>query len=176
MIHPTAIIHPTAVIAESANVGAFTVVGPYCTIFEAVTIGTHCRISGPPEHRAHWSTGGKGVVIGAGSFISNMCTIDSGVEDKTYLGDRVTMLRGSHVGHDCEVGDGVTLSCNCILGGHAVVHQGANLGMGAIVHQRCVVPEDCMLGMGCVITKASKLEPGNVYVGSPSRFLRSNAR
>lgn len=159
-------IHP------SCKIGVGTVIGPNVTIEEGVVIGNHCTISGPPEHRLHWHTEGKGVFIGAGSFISNNCTIDSGVEDVTWIGRRVTLLRGTHVGHDAEVRDGATLSCNVLVGGHCLIGEDANLGLGVIVHQRCHVPSGVMIGAAGLVVKASILHPNKVYVGQPVRYLR----
>jgi UDP-N-acetylglucosamine acyltransferase len=31
-----------------------------------------------------------------------------------------------------------------------------------------------MIGMGTIVTKSSRIEPGNIYVGSPSKLLKSN--
>jgi acyl-[acyl carrier protein]--UDP-N-acetylglucosamine O-acyltransferase len=52
--------------------------------------------------------------------------------------------------------------------------EGVNMGLGSICHQFKIIGAYSMIGMGTIVTKNSKIEPGNIYIGSPSRFLKEN--
>ena len=172
-------IHPTAIIEKGAQLGKGNYIGPNCYIGNGVIIGDgnrfdgYCSIGTPPEHRDHWK-GGKGVSIGNGCVIREFTTINSGCTRLTTIRDKVVMLRGSHVGHDGIIEAFANISCNVLVGGYTIVMQGANLGLGSIVHQNHVVGPYAMLGMGCVVPKKIAIEPFNIYVGNPAKFLKTN--
>jgi len=156
LIHPTAVIYPGVKIGKGTRIGAYAVIG------------------GPAEKRGWFDRPGLGVVIGENCVISNHVTIDSGTERPTTIGNSVTMLRGSHAGHDVTASDGATISCNVMLGGHSEIGRGANIGLGAVLHQFSKVGSYCMVGMGSVVPKKKRLLPGKIYAGNPIRFLREN--
>lgn len=131
-------------------------------------------IGGPPEHRGYWSGPYKSVIIGDDCFISNGVTIDSGTEQNTVVGNNVTLLRQSHVGHDAVIEDHVNISCSVLIGGHTVVMFGANIGLNASIHQHQLIGPLAMVGMGGVVTKQSTVEPFYTYIGTPVRKLRRN--
>lgn len=173
-IHPTAIIHPGAIIGKDTIIGPYCVVGPMAKIGNRTKIGAHTALAGPPEHKDHWDRWGFGVTIGDDCFISNAVTIDAGTEQNTLIGNRVTILRHAHVGHDAIIEDDVTLSCNVLIGGHSRVMRGANLGLGSIIHQNTVIGFLAMLGMGCIVNKRTNIHPCGVYVGNPAKPLKRN--
>ena len=173
-------IHETVIIGADVIIGRGNYIGPYSVITGNTVIGdnnrfeSHVSIGTPPEHRNHFEDPGAGVIIGNGCVIREFVTINSGTEVPTTLGNGVVMLRGSHVGHDCQVGDWVNLSCNVMLGGHSDVGEGANFGLGSMCHQHSVIGGYAMIGMGSVVTKNCAIQPGNTYVGTPARFLSAN--
>lgn len=157
-IHPTAILYPNVRLGRDVYIGAYSVIGS------------------PPEDKSKWLEEDAGVVIGDGVVINGSCTIDAGTLIPTTIENSVFIMKGVHIGHDAIIRQSATLSPHVLIGGHSIVGANTNMGMGSIVHQRCEVPHGCMIGMGSIITKSSKLEPNNVYVGSPVRYLRSNIR
>jgi UDP-N-acetylglucosamine acyltransferase len=173
-IHPTAVVHPGANIHPSVLISPYSVIGPMVSIGPNTKIGAHCVIGGPPEHKDHWDRWGFGVSIGEECFISNGVTIDSGIENNTSVGNRVTILRQAHVGHDAQIEDDVTLSCSVLVGGHSRVMRFANCGLGAIIHQRSLIGFLSMLGMGTIVTKKTPIRPCGIYVGNPAAALRRN--
>jgi acyl-[acyl carrier protein]--UDP-N-acetylglucosamine O-acyltransferase len=86
----------------------------------------------------------------------------------------IVMLRNSHVGHDSIIEDKANLSCNVLIGGHSHIMEGANLGLGAMCHQFLVIGAYAMVGMGGVIVKSSIIQPGEIHVGNPVKFLKEN--
>lgn len=161
-VHPTATIHDTAIIYPNVTIGEYTKVYAYSVI------------GSPPESREHWDKPHPGVVIGKNCIIREFTTINAGTTRLTQVGDNVVMLRSSHLGHDVRIDDDVTISCSVLIGGKSVVMKGANLGLGSVIHQHHLIGPYAMLGAGCIVPKAKEIEPFNVYVGNPARFLKIN--
>jgi UDP-N-acetylglucosamine acyltransferase len=151
-------IHPTAVIYDNV------------IIEEGVKIGAYCVIGAPPEIRLH-DGDGWGVYIGKGTIITGHCTIDSGSQKMTEIGEHCYIMKQTHIGHDCIIGDEVILSPGARIGGHCIVERGVKFGMNSTVHQRSVIGEHSIIGMNSTITKTTKVEPFTKYVGSPARKL-----
>ena len=174
-------IHPTAIVHKTVQLGSNNFIGPFCYLGENVVLGDFNRLEAyasvgtPPEHASYWTKKFGSVVIGNSCVIREFTTVNSGTDGDTRLGDRVILLRGSHVGHDSWIRSDVTLSCNVLVGGHSLIFDGANLGLGAILHQYSKIGHFAMLGMGCIVTKSSVIEPFRVYVGNPARYLKVNS-
>jgi len=162
MVHETAQIHPTAIIYPNTEIGANTIIGPYCII------------GAPPEHRAIYPSKGKGVKIGQNCVLHGHCTVDAGTERKTFISNRVWLMKGAHVGHDAIIGDDSTLACRSLIGGHTEIASYCNIGLGAAIHQRVKVPAGVMLGMNSTITKTTPLKAFHKYAGSPAKSLGFN--
>ena len=156
-------VHPTAIIADNVIIGDNCYIGPYCII------------GAPPEWKGR-EEDGKGVIIGNGTRITGHVTIDSGAENRTIIGDNCYIMKGVHIGHDCQIQDNVTISCHALIGGHTIIGDGANIGLGAIAHQKVLIPNGCMIGMGAVITKKTEMKPNSKYVGNPARYLSPNVK
>jgi UDP-N-acetylglucosamine acyltransferase len=173
-------IHPTSLVDSDVELGEGNYIGPFCYITGKTKIGNnnrfegYCSIGTPPEHRDYWTESPFPVIIGNNCIIREHTTVNSGTVRNTVLGNNVTMLRGSHVGHDSTVSDKVNLSCNVLLGGHSYLMEGVNMGLASVCHQFSVLGAYSMIGMGGVVTKASEIIPGEIYVGNPVRFLKEN--
>lgn len=162
LVHPTAIIHDTAIIYPGVIIGAYTIVEAYAVV------------GSEPEHRDFWNKPHKGVVIGKDCYIKEHATIQSGTTQDTVIGDRCCLFSKTYVAHDSYIEDDVVLSAGTTLGGHVHVMRGANLGFNVSVHQKCIIGPYTMIGMNAVVTKKTEIEPFNVYVGAPARFLKVN--
>ena len=156
------------------NIHNTAIIYPNVTLGNNVYIGAYCIIGSPAENKSTWLEGGKGVIIGDNTVITGAATIDSGVDAPTTIGKNCFIMKQVHIGHDAFIMDGCILSPSVNIGGHACIGFDANLGMGVSVHQFCNIPKGCMIGMNSTVTKKSVLEPNNVYIGSPVRYLRSN--
>lgn len=174
------IIHSTAIVDKDVELGEGNYIGPYCYITGKAKIGNnnrfeaYCSIGTPPEHRDHFTESPFKVIIGNNCTIREYVTINSGTIRNTILGNNVTMLRGSHIGHDAIIEDKANLSCNVLIGGHSHLMEGVNMGLASVCHQFSVLGAYSMIGMGGVITKTSEIHPGEIYVGNPVKFLKEN--
>lgn len=161
MIHPSAYIHPSAVIGDNVLIEADVYIGPGCII------------GFPPEWKGkEYAT--FGVVIGKGSRLTGLVTIDGGGEHQTVIGVNCYLMKHCHVGHDAQIYPDVTISCGAKIGGHAIIHEGCNIGLNAVIHQRQVIKEYCMIGMGAVVTKKLVTEPFKTYAGNPAKLIGDN--
>lgn len=154
-------IHPTAVL------------GPNVTVEEGVYIGPLCIIGYPAEYKGKEDLD-KGVIIGKGTRITGLVTIDSGTEGPTRIGQGCYLMKHSHVGHDAVIGDGVTISCGAKIGGHAFIGAGSNVGLNAVVHQHKSISEGCMIGAMAMVTKKLQTEPYKTYAGVPAKLIGEN--
>lgn len=162
-IHKTAIIHPTAEIGSNV------------TIEENVYIGPYCIIGYPAEWKGKENVD-QGVLIKAGTRITGLVTIDSGVERCTEVGKDCYLMKHSHVGHDVVLYDRVTLSCGAKIGGHSEIGKNTNIGLNAVIHQKVQIPEGCMIGANGFVGKKSLLKPYRKYVGVPVKDLGENIK
>ena len=174
------IIHHTAIIDNGVQLGENNYIGPYCYITGHTVIGNnnrfeaHCSIGTPPEHRDHFNNSPFPVIIGDGNIIREFVTINAGTVRNTVLGNNIAMLRNSHIGHDSIIEDKANLSCNVLIGGHSHIMEGANFGLGSMCHQFLVIGAYSMIGMGGIVVKSSIIQPGEIHVGNPVKFLKEN--
>jgi UDP-N-acetylglucosamine acyltransferase len=173
-------IHPTSIIGSDVKLGAGNYIGPYCVISGNTVIGdnnrfeAYCSIGSPAETIGYFDRYDCETIIGNNNIFREFVTINQGSTKQTIIGNKVIILRGSHVGHDSVIEDKVVIACNVILGGYSYVMEGCNLGLGTITHQFSKIGAYCMLGMGTVVTKTTNILPGGVYIGSPARRIKQN--
>lgn len=138
-------------------------IGPGCVLSGAVKIGAgtellgHVYVQGPVSIGARTFiypytcigfepqdlkftrgvTPTAGVVIGSDCRLREHVTVHASTKPDvpTRLGDRVWMMVGSHVAHDCQVGNDVMFVNNAGLAGHVQVGDRATLAGHAIIHQ-----------------------------------------
>lgn len=172
-------IHSTAIVDSTVTLGENNYIGPYCIITGDTVIGdnntfiSHCSIGQEAEHKHFFGKTGK-TIIGNDNRFNEFVTVHRGTLRSTEIKNNCIFLRGSHVGHDTIVYDRVVISCSVLIGGHSTIMEGCNLGLGSIVHQFSIIGAYSMLGMGCIVPKSKQIEPGNVYVGNPAKFLKQN--
>ena len=155
-IHPTAIIYPNVVMGENNYIGAY------------------CIIGSPAEHKTNWGKTNNIVVLGDNNVITGLVTIDGGMENITYIGNKNFLMKGVHIGHDCHIWDDVIISCGAKIGGHTYIMEKVNIGLNAVIHQRQTIAEGCMIGMGSVITRKLITKPYSKYAGNPAKYIGSN--
>lgn len=162
-IHPTTFVHRTAVIFPNVEIG------PNCYI------GPHAVIGAPPESIGKENSEFT-VIIKEGVKIHGLNSIDAGTIQDTIIESGCYIMKQTHIGHDCIINKNVRIAPGSRVGGHAVIGEGTNLGMGCAIHQRVIVPSGCMVGMNSTVTKTSKLESNQKYIGSPVKCLGPNVR
>jgi len=154
-------IHPTAIIYEGVEIGEGNTIGPYCII------------GAPAEWKGNDKQTGR-VYIGNGNVITGLVTIDSGVNNRTIIGNNCYIMKHAHIGHDAIVHSHVTVSCGAKIGGHALIGNNVNIGLNAVIHQKCEIPEGCMIGASAFVGKKSILKCNHKYAGVPIKELGIN--
>ena len=172
-------IHETALVSSNAEIGADVYIGPYCTIGEAVRIGTGCRfdshvvVEGPttigdnnrffpfctiglPPQDLKYAGESTPLVIGANNVFREYVNVNRGTAGgggETRVGDDCYFLVNAHVAHDCILGDHVMMANAATLGGHVVIEDYGTVGAFSGVHPFCRVGVHGWVGGYSVVTK-----------------------
>ena len=115
------------------------------------------------------------VTVGPGSGIWFHCVL-RGDTNFIRIGARTNIQDGTivHVARGtlpALVGDDVTVGHAAII--HAcTLKNRAFVGMGATVLDGAVIEEDGMLAAGSLLTPGKRIGPGELWQGSPARFVR----
>lgn len=104
--------------------------------------------------------------IGFGAAIMPMCHVRQNVR----IGNHVTMLLASAIGHDSSVADYSYLAGNSFATAYVKLEKGAYLGANACVRERITLGEWCLVGIGAVVIK--DVPSMAVVAGNPAKFLR----
>ncbi len=70
------------------------------------------------------------------------------------------------IGDDVTIGHGAIVH-GCTIGNRTLV------GMGAIVLDGVVVGDECLIGAGALLTPGTRIESGQLVVGSPAKAARA---
>ena len=165
-------IHSTAIVDKAARLGVGVRIGPYAVVEADVTLGDGCElqphavvkqgseidadclvghfavIGGDPQMNGFNHSLSTGVRIGKESLIREHVTVHRSAFEKkaTLVGEKVMLMVGSHVGHDCVIGNQVTLANAALLAGHVHLADFVFVGGGAAFHQFVRVGESAMIG------------------------------
>jgi serine acetyltransferase len=104
---------------------------------------------------------GLGVVIGAGSILTNQITI----------GNHVHINLDCTIGHDVIVNDFVTLSPGVHVSGNVVFGPGCYVGTGANILEKLQIAEWSIVGGGCTVTK--NVPANSTVVGVPGQVIKT---
>jgi carbonic anhydrase/acetyltransferase-like protein (isoleucine patch superfamily) len=115
------------------------------------------------------------VVLGPGSSVWYGCVL-RGDTNMIRVGARTNIQDGTivHVNSGAEptiIGDEVTIGHGCIIHG-CRLEDGAFVGMGATVLDGAVIEGGGMLAAGALLTPGKRVARGELWAGSPARFLR----
>lgn len=156
-------IHPTAIIGSNVIIEDDVYIGPYCLI------------GLPPEWKGNEDKD-CGVIIGKGTRLTGLVTIDSGANNRTQIGENCYLMKHSHIGHDAIISNNVTISCGAKIGGHSIIGENTNIGLNAVIHQKVIVPSGCMIGASGFVGKKSELKHNSKYAGVPVKYLGENKK
>ncbi len=187
-------VHPAAFVEKGAEIGAGSHIGPFChiganavigegahfvshvTVAGHTTIGPRAQawpgavIGGPPQSHRYKGEPTR-LVLGADAVIREAATLNTGTADgrgETTVGDRLYLMTGAHIGHDCIVGNNVTMANNSPLGGHVELGDFVNIGGNAAVHQFVRIGHHAFIG-GMVAVVGDVIPYAMVYPGGGSR-------
>lgn len=156
------------------NIHATAIIGPNVTIGDNVFIGPYCVIGTPAEHpRIPYAALGK-VVIGEGSILTKLITVDSPMSEGEYtiIGKGCHLYAHAHIGHDSKIGKNVLIT-GAKIGGHSIIEDYCNIGLNAVTHQFTRLAPGTMLGAGSFI-KGTHVRPFRIFAGSPAKDIGLN--
>jgi sugar O-acyltransferase (sialic acid O-acetyltransferase NeuD family) len=104
--------------------------------------------------------------VGPGSVLLAQTVLTAAVR----VGAHVAVMPQVVVTHDDVVEDFATVASGVRLGGGVRIGRGAYVGAGALVREYAVVGPWSLVGTGSLVL--GDVPPGEVWVGSPARFLR----
>ncbi len=108
----------------------------------------------------------KTVKLGVGCIIDYNAAISPEVE----IGNFVTIMLQSVIGHDCTIGDWCHLSPFVFLGGHVLVEEKVQIHTRATVLPGIRIGENSTLGAGSVVI--SDVKPGTTVFGNPAKKIK----
>lgn len=170
-IHPTAVVEngavlglgctvaPLALVRAGAVLGNNNEIGPHCTVDGSVRMGSGNRLQpgaslgGVPQDLSY---AGEPTLlrIGDDNWIGENVTLNRGTaaSGETVVGDRNFLMANAHIGHDCRVGDDNVFANSVPLGGVVTVGNRVTLGGNAAVHQFCRIGDGVMVAGLCRVT------------------------
>lgn len=128
--------HPTSFIAESASVTGEVIIGKKSSIWHNSTIRADSKIQ-----------------IGEKTNIQDNCVLHSQGEEKTKIGDEVT------VGHSAVV-HGASVNDQCLIGINSTVLTNSKIGKNTII------------GAGAVVLEEKTIPPKSIVMGVPGEVVR----
>lgn len=105
--------------------------------------------------------------LGTGCVIGGLC----GIACHAVIGDFVTLVAYSSIGHDAIIGDYCQISAHCDVTGHARLGEGTMLGSHAVVLPHAAVGDYAVVGAGSVVVKHVKAR--TTVMGVPAVTLWS---
>ncbi len=113
--------------------------------------------------------------IGSGSNIWFNCVLRGDV-NKIHIGTGTNVQDGTivHVSrktYPTFIGNHVTVGHKVLLHG-CTLEDHAFIGMQATIMDNCVVETDGMVAAGALLTPGKRVKRGELWAGSPARFLR----
>ena len=121
-------------------------VAPTAIVIGDVRIGAGCYIGHGAILRGDYGT----IEIGAGTAVEEGVIIHARPDDRTVIGERVT------IGHGAMIHN-------------AVIEREAVLGMRSTTADWAVVGEGAIVGEGALVKNHQKIAPGKIAVGVPAR-------
>ncbi|KXU30489.1 gamma carbonic anhydrase family protein [Sphingobium sp. 22B] len=115
------------------------------------------------------------VTIGRGASVWYNCVLRGDVEP-IVVGEGTNIQDGTIV-HVTTGRFATTIGAHCLIGHQAIIH-GCTLqdhsfvGFGAAVMDGCVVETDAMVAAGALLTPGKRVESGQLWAGSPAKFVR----
>jgi carbonic anhydrase/acetyltransferase-like protein (isoleucine patch superfamily) len=121
---------------------------PSAIVIGDVTIGPDCYVGHGAILRGDYGT----IVVGAATAIEEGVIVHARPQDRTVLGQRVT------VGHGAMIHN-------------ATVHDGATIGMRAVVSDFAEVGAGALVGELSLVKRGQRVPPGAIVVGAPARVI-----
>ncbi|MCA8942949.1 MAG: bifunctional N-acetylglucosamine-1-phosphate uridyltransferase/glucosamine-1-phosphate acetyltransferase [Planctomycetes bacterium] len=156
----------TTFIDHGVEIGRDTRILPCTVIRSGVVIGENCEI-GPFSH------------LRVGTVLEERAEIGNFVETKkTRIGVGTKAKHLTYLG-DAEIGAGANIGCGTITANYdgknkfrTVIGDGAFVGSGTVLVAPSTMGARSMTGAGAIVTRETKIEADEVWVGVPAKRLR----
>lgn len=126
--------------------------------------GRFCSVFHPSVRMSRRNSIGTGVVIAAGSILTNQIRI----------GDHVQINLDCTIGHDVILGDFVTVAPGTHISGEVTISTGCNIGTGVNLINRLTVGEWSVIGAGSTVIR--NVPPNATVVGVPGRVVKQREK
>lgn len=123
-------------------------VAPTAVVIGDVVIGDSCYIGHTAVLRGDYGS----IIIGNGTAIEEGVIIHARPDDRTIIGDRVT------VGHGAMIHN-------------AVIQDGATIGMRAVISDFSEVGPGALVGEQALVRRSQKVPEGAIAIGVPARVV-----
>lgn len=110
----------------------------------------------------------KSVKIGYGSVVFAHCAIHSNVR----IGNHCTFSALTTIGHDTQLNDHVFTATHVCIGSNVNIGECNFFGQNSTVTSMVNIARNNLIGLGASVIN-SLTEEGKIYVGSPTRILKS---
>ncbi len=116
------------------------------------------------------------VEIGAGSSVWFACVVRGDV-NVVRIGAGSNLQDGSVIHVSRREGGRTTIGDHVTIGHMALIHactleDGSFVGMRAVIMDEAVVESGAMVAAGALVTPGKRVPSGQLWAGSPARFLR----
>ncbi len=171
---------PYAVIEADAELGDDCVLGAHAVVLGGAVLGDDCAVhsfavvGGAPQDRSYRDEATT-VVLGHSVVVREHATVHRGTRrggGVTRVADRVLLMVGVHIAHDCEVGEGSVLANGVQLAGHVVVEAGVTFGGLAAIAQCLRIGEGAMVAAGARVE--TDVPPWHIAAGDRARVRGLN--
>lgn len=136
-----------------------------CLVSEATKRGARfCSVLHPSVRISRRNIIGTGVVIAAGSILTN----------RIRIGNHVQVNLDCTIGHDAVLGDFVTVAPGTHISGNVTISTGCNIGTGVNLIDRLAVGEWSVIGAGSTVIK--DVPPNATVVGVPGRVVKQRQK
>ena len=129
----------------------------------------------------------KNVFVAPGSYLIGDVKIGScssvwfnvvirGDVDKIRIGSTtniqdLTMIHCTTKGFGTEIGSNVTIGHNCVIH-DCKIENNSLIGMSSTILDGAIVEKNAMLAAGSLLTQGKIVKTGELWAGSPAKFLR----
>lgn len=159
----------TTFVDSDVEIGQDTLLLPGTVIEEGSRIGQRCVIGPYARIRG-------GTVIGDEVVIGNFVEVV-----RSRIGNRTQVKHLTYLG-DAEIGCSVNIGAGTITANYdgknkhrTVVKDQARIGSGTVFVAPVTVGKSAVTGAGAVVTRNTKIQDGQVYIGVPARLMMQSA-
>lgn len=175
-------IYPFAFIDKDVEIGDGCCIMPHASIMRGTRMGKNNRvyqgaIVGADPQDFRWDNKTQTYCyIGDDNIIREQVIINRGIkaEGGTRIGDRVAIMAGSHIGHDCHIKGHSVLGNGVTMAGEVIVDEYTILSSNAVLHEKSRVGQWALVKGGCRIN--GNVPPYVIIAHNPVEYCGVNGK